>query len=111
MNASTYALALFQATNLRRCQRGSEPFHAWLTCTDVPVQASGFAELRRRLGALIYQHDVSSGVIPYNTGLIEHGMVDLLTLGSSVDHARSIERAALRRLGSTQVIRALSAQA
>ena len=100
MNASTYALALSEGINEQRRARGRAPIEAWISYTDTPVQPGSFAALRERLGDLVYLHNKRSGVVPYNTGLLSCGMVDLLTLADSVEEARDIEREALERLAA-----------
>jgi hypothetical protein len=100
MNASTYAFALSDGINEQRRVRGRAPIEAWMSHTDTPVQPCSFAALRERLGDLVYLHNKRSGVVPYNTGLLSCGMVDLLTLADSVEEARDIEREALDRLAA-----------
>lgn len=98
MNASSYATALFESINDRRRSLGKRPCRAWLSRANAAVKAGDFVTIGQRLGDLLYQHNRSAGVIPYNTGLLQFGSIDLLTIADDLHSAHKIEREALARM-------------
>ncbi len=98
MNASSYSFALFEGVNVRRQEALRPPAGAWISRHDTPVMASHFNALREQLGDLLYAHQRLRGVIPYNTGLLQVGLVDLLLLAPSTEEALELEREVLDRL-------------
>lgn len=98
MNASSYACTLFESINRERGAAGLPPLTAWLSHVEVPVGAAHFADVARRLGELLYTHDTAAGIVPYNTGLLGTGTLDLLVVAADPAQAASLERRALARL-------------
>jgi len=98
MNASSYACALFESINRQRAEAALQPLQAWLSHGDAPAAAASFVHVQARLGELLYHHGAEAGVIPYNTGLLGFGAVDLLTVAPSLEEAAALEQQALARL-------------
>ncbi len=98
INGSTYVLALWSRINQVRRARHSAPIDAWISNTNLRVKHCGFAQLRDRLGERLYTHATTRGVVPYNTGMLRHGIMNALILAGSVEEAEDIERELTRAL-------------
>lgn len=98
INGSTYVLALWSRINQVRRARQCAPIEAWISNTSLRVKHCGFAQLRDRLGERLYTHASTRGVVPYNTGLLRHGIMNAVILAGSVVEAEDIERELRRAL-------------
>jgi hypothetical protein len=98
INGSTYVAALWSRLNQVRRARRLAPIDAWVSNTHVQVASSSFAQLRDQLGRHLYTHDCARGVVPYNTGLLRHGVMNAAILASSVEEAEEVEREVLNVL-------------
>ena len=98
INGSTYVLALCARINQLRRARHRAPIDAWISNTNLRVERCAFAQLRDRLGEHLYTHASARGVVPYNTGLLRHGIMNAAILAGSVEESESIERELVRVL-------------
>ena len=98
INGSTYVLALWSRINQVRNERRCAPINAWISNTNIRVQNCTFAQLCDQLGSHLYTHASRRGVVPYNTGLLKHGIMNAVILADSVEESEDIERDVLGRL-------------
>lgn len=100
INGATYALALSERINQIRVASRRAPMSAWITNTELLVRARSFGELRDRVGDLIYTHAAPCGVVPYNTGLLRHGQVNVAIVAATIEDAKTVERELIARVGT-----------
>ncbi len=91
INGATYAIALFERLNQVRRNLNLAPLGAWISSKKIATDLTGFAPLSERLAPLLYRHHTSSGVVPYNTGLLRIGAASFIIVGTTVAEAESIE--------------------
>ena len=98
INGATYAIALFERLNQIRQSRNLEPLGAWISSKKIATDAQGFAGLRAKLAPLIYGHGSASGVVPYNTGLLNLGAASFVIVGTTIAETEAIEEELEERL-------------
>ncbi len=98
INGSTYVLALWSRINQVRHARDRKPIDAWISNTNISVQNCSFGKLCDRLGKHLYTHSSSRGVVPYNTGLLKHGIMNAAIFADSIEESEGIEREVLHLL-------------
>ena len=98
INGSTYVLALWSRINQVRHARDHEPIDAWISNTSLSVQNCSFGKLCDRLGKHLYTHSSRRGVVPYNTGLLKHGIMNAAIFADSIEESEGIEREVLHLL-------------
>ncbi len=98
INGSTYVLALWSRINQVRQARDRKPIDAWISNTNISVQNCSFSKLCDRLGKHLYTHSSSRGVVPYNTGLLKHGIMNAAIFADSIEESEGIEREVLHLL-------------
>ena len=98
INGATYALGVTERLDQQRAGAGLTRLGFWRSATEVATSARSFADLAERLDGLLFaDFRRSAGVIPYNAGLLPHGLVYLLMVASGPDELDDLEAAARAR--------------
>lgn len=81
-NAAAYPKSLMEHLNKKQEQNGGPHIEAFLS-TNIKTKASSFAELSAWYGHLFFNPKTGKGLVPYNTGCLEHGKFTLAVFGKS----------------------------
>ena len=82
VNAATYPVFLMEHLNTLQAGRSCPLVKAFVS-EKTATKASSFSELEKMHGRLFFDPSTGRGIIPYNTGPLDHGMCDFVFLGSS----------------------------
>ena len=95
INGSVYPLFV-QARLAQTCGR---PIEAFLSVKWFEVNTHSLTEFRRKFERLFFNPGTMAGIVPYNTGTIGRGIVDLAIMGKNPEEAAGILAAAREAAG------------
>jgi hypothetical protein len=97
VNGGTYPLAVRARLNAAAGQAGRPQAPAFVSGT-VQTRAVSFARVKAVIGHLLFDPDRGTGVVPYATGCLEHGICSFVALAGSRLRAAELYGAAQARL-------------
>lgn len=98
INGATYPIALVERLNQVRRSVGSAPLQAWRSGHRQLSDRRPFSALADDLGDLLYRDSSASGLVPYNTGLLDHGLCYYALVGSGAQELDELEARVRQRL-------------
>lgn len=87
LNGATYPAHVLSRLNARA------PHPRWTTFRAMTIETdlSSYSAFRARCGDLLFDGRQSTGLIPYNVGLLQHGKLMVTVVGESVDDVVALE--------------------
>ncbi len=83
INGSVYPLSIMAHLTQTLGVDSESSIKAFLSAKWFKIRAHSFEELRDKFGSFFYAPGKSAGIVPYNTGSLDQGIIDFVVVGQS----------------------------